>query len=70
MRTLIFILAAVSLLSLSHPSKAGFNDPWYLLYKVSGGSLIKAMGPFSTKFECLSARYQLPIGAKFVGCEQ
>lgn len=63
----LLIAVSISMPSLSH---AGINDPWYLMYKVSGGSIIQTMGPYRSQFECSGARFQLPLGATFIGCAQ
>lgn len=62
------LIAFMMLFSLQ--SFAGIGDPWYLLYKVSGGTIVKTMGPYSSQLECFSAKLNLPLGAQFVGCEQ
>ena len=49
---------------------SGINDPWYLAYRVSGGTLTQYMGPYQNRIACESARFQLPIGATFLGCYQ
>lgn len=60
----------VLLLLLSAPAFAGINDPWYLAYRVSGGTLTQYMGPYQSQVACNGARFQLPIGAQFLGCYQ
>lgn len=59
-------LVLIAILAL--PAHAGPLDPWYLAYKVE--DLIKFVGPFETRGECLVARLSLPIGARVVGCYQ
>lgn len=64
------LLLALALVTFSCFSNAGFNDPWYLMYKVSGGTIVQTMGPFGTRMECMGAKYQLPFGSTFLGCAQ
>lgn len=66
----VALVSAIVLLALSSRSFAGIGDPWFLMYKVSGGSIVQVMGPYSSQFECMGARFQLPIGAQFLGCAQ
>lgn len=51
-------------------ANAGFNDPWYLMYRVSGGQITQMLGPFNSQFECSAARFNLPIGSTYLGCAQ
>lgn len=69
MKTLKALLGLFLLLT-SFLSQAAYGDPWYLMYKVSGGSLVQTMGPYSSKLECLSAKLNMPMGATFLGCAQ
>lgn len=64
------MLVSLLLVSFTSLSQAGFNDPWYLQYRVSGGTIVKLMGPYQNEFECSAARFQLPFGAEFLGCVQ
>lgn len=60
----------VVLILLAMNAEAGINDPWYLAYRVQNGTLIQYKGPYRTKVECMSNRFQIPIGAEFLGCYQ
>jgi len=64
----IFVLGAQLLLA--NKSEAGYNDPWYACYVVSGRELQTCKGPFDNKFSCGAERYNIPIGAKWLGCKQ
>ena len=64
------LIAVVLIVAGVSTASAGFNDPWYLAYQVSGGTLTKYLGPYSSKMECQGARYTLPFGAKYIGCYQ
>ncbi len=64
------LLLALALVTFSYFSYAGIGDPWYLMYKVSGGTLMQRMGPYGSQVECMSARLDLPLGAQFLGCAQ
>lgn len=64
------IASAAMFVSVTSAAYAGFNDPWYLAYKVNNGSLIHYLGPYNTKWECLSKRWSLGYGKKFIGCFQ
>ncbi len=65
-----FRILAVLVALMPLNSMAGYGDPWYLVYHVSGGTINQTLGPFGTQFECTGARLSLPLGAVFVGCFQ
>jgi len=65
------VIAAGLCLSQVQTAEAGWNDPWYLLYKMDRNSrLIHTKGPYDSKFACSAAKWKLPFGAVFIGCEQ
>jgi len=39
-------------------------------FSFAQGNLKKSIGPFNNKIQCESAKYNLPYGAKFLGCYQ
>ena len=51
-------------------SEAGWNDPWYACYVVSGGTLQKCVGPFNNQYACMGHQYSIPYGARWLGCKQ
>lgn len=59
--TLILIIAAAN---------AGVGDPWYLAYRVQGGTIVQYQGPYQSVYECRSASYSLPFRSEFIGCYQ
>jgi hypothetical protein len=63
------IIFGVQLLT-ADKSEAGYNDPWYACYVVSGGSLQKCIGPFQNKYACQAKKYTIPYGATWMGCRQ
>jgi hypothetical protein len=68
MRKLSFLIFVLSLFI--NNANAGFTDPWYLMYRVSGGQITQILGPFNSQFECSSAKFNLPFGSTFLGCAQ
>jgi len=51
-------------------SEAGYNDPWYACYVVSGGTLQKCIGPFKDQWTCRSYQWKIPFGSRWTGCKQ
>jgi len=51
-------------------AQSNLNAKWYLIYKEQNGNLRKSIGPFNNKLTCESQKYNLPYGAKFLGCYQ
>ena len=41
-------------------SEAGWNDPWYACYVVSGGTLQKCVGPFKDQWTCRTYQWEIP----------
>jgi len=66
MKRILFLLILTTSLSVN----AGFLDSWFLVYRVSGGSVNRSVGPFDTQINCMAARYSLPLNAEFIGCFQ
>jgi len=66
------LIATVAFLGLLSTSlvKAGYNDPWWLLFKVKGGQLIQKKGPYDSKYACLAEKYSLEFSQEFIGCVQ
>lgn len=60
---------AATLVLTSSPAHAGFNDPWYGFYRTKGG-LVMTVGPFSDKYSCGAAKYNIPFDATWLGCRQ
>ena len=60
----------LALMLVAGNSFAGIGDPWYLAYRVDGGTIVQYQGPYQSVYECRSARYSLPFRAEFLGCYQ
>ena len=69
-KVVLCCLSVMFLASASFSVNAGFNDPWWLLYKVKGGQLIYKKGPYGGKYECLGDKYSLEFGHEFIDCVQ
>ena len=70
MKKLRLIAALITIVTASH-SFAGFGDPWFLAYRVSGGTLTQYLGPYDSKLDCQSSKLtDLPMFAKYLGCYQ
>jgi hypothetical protein len=63
-------LFLLGVLGLSAPVGAGINDPWFLAYQVSGGTLTQYKGPYRDRIACMNDRFSIPVGARFLGCYQ
>ena len=63
-------IAALALILVTAAANAGIGDPWYLAYRVDGGTIVQYQGPYQSVYECRSARYSLPFRAEFLGCYQ
>ena len=69
-KIVLFCFSAMFLALVTFPVKAGYNDPWWLLYKVKDGQMIYKKGPFSNEYECTSAKWSLAYGHEFIDCVQ
>ncbi len=49
---------------------AAYDDEWYLIYKKKDGNLMKYKGPYSSRVECQSDRYNLDYDEEYLGCEK
>ena len=66
------LIATVSIFLLITPAitNAGWDDPWWLLFRVKGGQLIQKKGPYKLQFECEADRIFLEPKFEFVACVQ
>ena len=60
---LTFVLTTVSF----SKADAQFGG-WFLIYKNRGGKVLLTKGPYETKFDCMSAKFDLEFGQIFIEC--
>ena len=46
------------------------NDEWYLIYKKKDATIAKYKGPYDSRVECTSDRYNLDYDEEFIRCQK
>lgn len=69
-KIIFFIIVKLFIFTSFSFAQGNLNAKWYLVYQEQNGNLKKSIGPFNNKIQCESVKYNLPYGAKFLGCYQ